>query len=84
MTQRTKLLSLIGSKCYICGSNKSLRFHEVHGKTHECRFLYVLNHKTDFITLCQKHHVMLHFYKRVEKLGLIQKRKLIRFASIIQ
>lgn len=84
LIQRTKLLGLIGSKCWICGSDKNLRFHETHGKSHEDKFSYILNHKVDFITLCQKHHSMLHLCNRAENLIPIQKKRLFRLLSIIQ
>jgi len=63
---RTKLLKLIGNKCYLCNSTSQLQFHEIHGKKHPRNFEslsyihYVMKHKEDFVTLCRKCHFAIH------------------------
>lgn len=84
LKEKAQIVGIIGSKCQICGSIWNLRYHEIYGKPHECELSYILQHSTDFVCLCQKHHALLHFYNQVKKLSLIQKRKLFRFASFIQ
>jgi predicted HNH restriction endonuclease len=58
---RKELLKIIGNKCYICGSTKNICFHEIYGKFHQTSdFRYIINHKEDFVPLCNHHHVALH------------------------
>jgi len=66
---REKLFNQIGSKCVICGSQKRLSFHEIHGKRHNLLntkkgFEYVLTHKEDFIVLCSFHHMFVHQFAK--------------------
>jgi hypothetical protein len=57
---KTILLKLIGDKCVICGSTEHLFFHEIHGVPHRLTIKYYREHYQDFITLCYKHHRIIH------------------------
>jgi len=60
---RKKIMELIGFKCVICETEKSIEFHEIHGKKHPIGFVglrYTLNHIKDFVPLCTKHHMAVH------------------------
>lgn len=65
---RQEALNLIGIKCLICGSTDRLCFHEIHGKPHlnkkdstQAELRYYIEHYKDFISLCQKHHSLIHY-----------------------
>jgi hypothetical protein len=64
---RKKVLSLIGDKCIICGSQNRIQIHEIHGKKHmllrdgeKKYYEYVKAHEKDFVSLCYYHHAFLH------------------------
>ena len=81
--ERTFLKQLIGNRCILCGSKKRLTFHEIHGKKHPLCSSYYRNHKEDFVSLCQRHHVTLHIFASIKdkemfiKIGKRMERKAI-------
>jgi hypothetical protein len=65
--KRRKLLNdILGSKCSICDSTFKICYHEIHGKPHNNRN-YIFKHLKDFIPLCKKCHVNIHYLIRVSK-----------------
>jgi hypothetical protein len=59
---RQKLLSIIGSRCLICGTLENIHFHEIHGEPHdETNLWQTLKRPQDFVPLCFPHHKLIHF-----------------------
>lgn len=84
---RQKALDLIGSKCVICGSSERIVFHEIHGIPHlnnkdstRAELRYYIEHFQDFISLCQKHHTLIHY---LNGLNDEQLRKALGYSKII-
>lgn len=63
--------AIIGSECIICGEDKRVEFHEVDNEIHPYtgNSIYYLNHTSDFIPLCSKHHRRIHKFKGVIQIG---------------
>ena len=79
--KKLKALELIGNKCFVCGSEKNIRFHEKNGKHHNWKNglfnrwraldYYISNH-INFIPLCSKHHSMIHELTRTKDSNLFK------------
>lgn len=58
----------IGDKCFICGKNKEkigrIVYHEINCEPHLQNPKYYIEHKDNFIPLCQNHHIILHSYMK--------------------
>jgi len=64
---RQKLLSIVGSRCLICGTSENVHFHEIHGEPHDSANLcQTLKRPQDFIPLCYSHHKLVHFLATVQ------------------
>ena len=59
LTHRLIALMLIGDSCLFCDSTKNVEFHEIYGRKHSWD-TYYLEHPTDFIPLCKRHHKRIH------------------------
>jgi predicted HNH restriction endonuclease len=62
--QRIKTMNLLGTVCYLCGRTNTnwVHYHEIHGKWHPCTYIYYNAHPNDFVPLCSKCHILLHWY----------------------
>lgn len=76
--EKNNAFRLIGNKCNICKTTKNIRFHEIHGNEHEHSYNYVLNHPKDFVPLCQKCHITLHYVLIAQKMGKSRRNRLVR------
>ncbi len=66
--RRNEIKKKIGSICSICGNDKHITFHEVHGKIHPTNNKYYREHLEDFAPLCIHCHKILHnFHKEIGK-----------------
>jgi hypothetical protein len=69
---RKELMKILGNKCILCGSQKKLRFHEIHGKPHSTHAKDILKHIEDFVPICQKCHRCFHtLIKKVKDINQI-------------
>lgn len=69
--KRQILISLLGSRCNLCGKETKqhpLEFHEKHFKKHDKKPSYILKHKDDFVPIDKKCHIIAHALH--EALGL--------------
>lgn len=62
--QREELKKIIGSKCFICGIEKFIHFHEIHGKEHRISYYYYIKHPKDFVPLCYHCHRAFHKFMK--------------------
>jgi hypothetical protein len=69
---RKKIIEVLGNKCKICkiiiSNSRMVFFHEINGKSHVPDVHYTLKHIKDFVPLCWKCHLGVHFCMR--QLGL--------------
>jgi len=79
--ERENLLKVIGDKCLICGSKKRLFLHEVYGKKHPSDYSYILSHAKDFVPLCYKCHMSVHWLMSVFKLSWIQILSVVEYSK---
>jgi hypothetical protein len=49
----------------LCGATEGLRFHQKFFKNHQVSLHYVYEHPNDFVMLCQRCHLGVHFLQEV-------------------
>ena len=63
---KQELETIIGKECIICHGKNRLCVNEKYGNKHKYSFFDYKNHPNDFIPLCSKHHVMIHWLSQVD------------------
>lgn len=70
---RAKLNNLLGIKCFICGKEGQLIFHEIYGTPHTANRVYIILHYKDFVRLCADCHKSVHHLRKEHRLINLEK-----------
>ena len=63
---KSEILKILGNKCLLCQTSKSLRFHNKSFKNHNNTSPdYILRNIKEFTVLCQRCHAGVHFLHNV-------------------
>ena len=83
--KREMIKEKLGTTCIICGKKPNrISYHEIHGKPHDSKSItYILKHLEDFVPLCGRCHIAIHFYANFHLKEKEYQEEIKKFARLI-